>query len=678
MERQQLSTLKNNKIFKNVNVENLNIDELKGSLLTINQGEILFRKEEESNSIFLVVSGEINLLEKDLEGETDTLIFHENDFFGHEEFLTGTVRGATAVALRDSYIFEFSKVEIDSLIEQEPEILNNIYSSVPDIQSEDESEDKSENIEVETEDTIEQIDELSSTDSEVKEPDDFSSIEEELEKELSAELENMGVNAGSKSEIEENMNPVSEEDISETINLPNEEVKVTDEPVKEDLPAEEESEKLEDLNITSDEIIEDISKETNLESEIEHTDKQPTTKKEKQDTNGGYMTLEQLERINEAAKLVNSNIKIDDVLKNIVDVAVDLTDADRGTLYLVTKEKNELWSKIAMGSESKEIKLKMGEGIAGWVAEKGETLNIEDAQVDERFNVAFDISSGYKTKSILCFPIKNKNEEVVGVLQLLNSSNEVFRKEDENILNALSTHAALALQNADLVEQLLKSERISSLGKMANFLINDIKKPILVSKRYAEHMKNKELDEDVIKVVDMLLEQLNNIADLVQSTSSYSDSQTILRSSNIGINELLEDYVNRVDSYVRSMNCKIETEFDDDVNVKIDSKEFFQCFNHIIKNACDAMPEGGTININTKKAEDKLLLTVKDYGLGISESLHDKIFEPFMSHGKREGTGLGLSVTKKIIEEHGGTISVKSELGEGATFSVTLPISLAV
>jgi len=390
------------------------------------------------------------------------------------------------------------------------------------------------------------------------------------------------------------------------------------------------------------------------------------------------MTLEQLERINEAAKLVNSNIKIDDVLKNIVDVAVDLTEADRGTLYLVTKEKNELWSKIAMGSESKEIKLKMGEGIAGWVAEKGETLNIEDAQVDERFNVAFDISSGYKTKSILCFPIKNKNEEVVGVLQLLNSSNDVFSKEDEDFLSALSTHAALALQNADLVEQLLKSERISSLGKMANFLINDIKKPILVSKRYAEHLKNKELDEDVIKVIDMLLEQLNNIADLVQSTSSYSDSQTILRSSNIGINELLEDYVNRVDSYVRSMNCMIETKFDDDVNVKIDSKEFFQCFNHLIKNACDAMPEGGTINIDTKKAEDKILLTVKDYGLGISESLHDKIFEPFMSHGKREGTGLGLSVTKKIIEEHGGTISVKSELGEGATFLVTLPISLAV
>ena len=669
MERQQLATLKNNKIFKNVNVENLNVDELKGSLLTINQGEILFRKEEESNSIFLVVSGEINLLEKDLEGETDTLIFHENDFFGHEEFLTGTVRGATAVALRDSYIFEFSKVEIDSLIEQEPEILNNIYSSVPDIQSEDESEDKSENIEVETEETIERIDELSSTDDDVKEPDDFSTIEEELEKELSAELENMDVNSENKSEIE---------DISEIIDLPNEETKVTDEPEKEDLPIEEESEKLEDLSNADNEIIEDISEEANLESEIEHTDKQPTTKKEKQDTNGGYMTLEQLERINEAAKLVNSNIKIDDVLKNIVDVAVDLTDADRGTLYLVTKEKNELWSKIAMGSESKEIKLKMGEGIAGWVAEKGETLNIEDAQVDERFNVAFDISSGYKTKSILCFPIKNKNEEVVGVLQLLNSSNEVFRKEDENILNALSTHAALALQNADLVEQLLKSERISSLGKMANFLINDIKKPILVSKRYAEHMKNKELDEDVIKVVDMLLEQLNNIADLVQSTSSYSDSQTILRSSNIGINELLEDYVNRVDSYVRSMNCMIETDFDEDVNVKIDSKEFFQCFNHLIKNACDAMPEGGTININTKKAEDKILLTVKDYGLGISESLHDKIFEPFMSHGKREGTGLGLSVTKKIIEEHGGTISVKSELGEGATFSVTLPISLAV
>jgi len=175
----------------------------------------------------------------------------------------------------------------------------------------------------------------------------------------------------------------------------------------------------------------------------------------------------------------------------------------------------------------------------------------------------------------------------------------------------------------------------------------------------------------------MLLEQLNNIADLVQSTSSYSDSQTILRSSDVGINELLEDYVKRVDSYVRSMNCKIETEFDDDVKAKIDSKEFFQCFNHIIKNACDAMTEGGIINIITKKANDKILISFKDYGMGISEGLHAKIFDPFMSHGKKEGTGLGLAVTKKIIEEHGGTISVKSELGEGATFLVTLPISSA-
>jgi signal transduction histidine kinase len=320
----------------------------------------------------------------------------------------------------------------------------------------------------------------------------------------------------------------------------------------------------------------------------------------------------------------------------------------------------------------------MGEGIAGFVAKSGEIVNIEDVQSDPRFKSDFDKASGYETKNMLCFPISNKEDEIIGVLQLLNSTNGKFSEIDEGFLSALSIHAALALENAELVEKLLKAERVSSLGKMANFLIQDIKKPILVSKRYAEHMKSKELPEDAVQVVDMLLEQITQVADLVQSTSSYAEGKTILRTVNTSLNKTLEDFVERLDSFVESNKCELLKDFDKDVKVKIDSKEFFQGFQHIIKNACEAMPEGGNIYLTTKQTGNEVKISFKDSGLGISDLVKDKIFEPFMSHGKKEGTGLGLTITKNIVEAHDGKIEVESMLGSGTTVTISLPVSSAL
>ncbi len=387
------------------------------------------------------------------------------------------------------------------------------------------------------------------------------------------------------------------------------------------------------------------------------------------------MTFEQLDRINKAAHLVNSNVKIDDVLRNIIDVSVSICEADRGTLYLVDKSRNELWSKILQGNEPRKITLKIGDGFAGWAAANKDVVNVEDASLDERFNDAFDRSSGYTTKSVLCFPVKNKNDVVVGVIQLLNSKNGSFTKLDENFLYALSTNVALALQNADLVEQLLKTERISSLGKMANFLIEDIKKPILVSKRYAEHLKKKELSADVVNVIDMLLDQLNNIADLVQSTSNYSEGKSILQSDSVNLNEALDEFVDRVDSYVQSMQCKIIKSYDTDIEITLDTKEFYQGFKHLIKNACESMPTGGEIALSTKNNGNQISIIIKDEGTGIPAGFSEKIFEPFMSYGKKSGTGLGLSVTKKIVEEHNGSISASNNVDRGSTIVITLPIT---
>ncbi|HXX64146.1 MAG TPA: cyclic nucleotide-binding domain-containing protein, partial [Bacteroidota bacterium] len=158
-------------------------------------------------------------------------------------------------------------------------------------------------------------------------------------------------------------------------------------------------------------------------------------------------------RIIEAAKVLNSTLDLDKLLSVILETALGLVDGDRGTVYILDQERDELWSRVLKGEEHIEIRMPKGSGIAGYVAATGDTLNIADAYYDPRFNPEIDKRSGYRTRSILCMPMKNRDGTIVGVFQLLNKHTGTFTAEDEAVLGALSVHAAIALENARLYEQ---------------------------------------------------------------------------------------------------------------------------------------------------------------------------------------------------------------------------------
>lgn len=783
MENQLQIALSRNKLLKNADISKVDLQNVRGKLITIAEGEILYREGDIADIIYLVVSGEINVLKKRLLGKTKSYIFVENDFFGHEEFFEETTRTSTAVALRDSYIISLTREEVDTLIQQEDEVYVNLREPVIEI-DEDILSQKEEKVKAVQEEKTEDPhwappfeeklftkDEFKSADTVELQNKSWETFEDEEKKTFDfgepqkpavpvaeepvkddkivfdesaflnedgipraevdiPETEHLPEPPAEKKKIEEDLNdalfqilsgtqeipftmPAKEEKpvfnetddsffsafnlkepvVDENAFIPRQEPPDIEIPEREDSIPEASFEekniiepKVNGTSLPEDFGIRDIfglAEEKHDTAEITEEPALPrfqqeqdhkVTEEEKSPVPGrGEMNVNELQMIIKAAELVNSDIRVEEVLKNIVDVATNLTSADRGTLYLIDNERSELWSLITMGDETREIRLKIGEGLAGYAAQSGEIINIKDVKKDPHFKPDFDKASGYTTRNMMCFPIKNNKSQIIGVLQLLNSSAGEFSKRDEEFLAALSVHAAMALQNSELVEKLLESERIQSLGKMANFLIQDIKKPILVSKRYAEHLRSKQLQPDIVQVVDMLLEQLTQVADLVQTTSSYSEGKTILRALNVSLNNTLVDYFARIDQYAAGRNCRITTEYDKDVTVKIDTKEFYQCYQHIIKNACDAMPDGGKIHVSTKRIDKGVEIFIQDNGYGIPEGMKDKIFEPFMTYGKKEGTGLGLSITKKIVEAHKGSIAVESAIGEGAKFIITLP-----
>lgn len=163
--------------------------------------------------------------------------------------------------------------------------------------------------------------------------------------------------------------------------------------------------------------------------------------------------VRRLERIIEASKLINSALDLDELLKIILETALKIVDGDGGTVYLVDEKRQELWSKVLEASKPVHIRLPIGKGIAGFVAATGDTLNIPDAYLDARFNPEVDKKTGYHTKTILCMPMRNKDGKIVGIFQLLNKRDGTFTAEDENAINALSAHAAIAIEKARLYEE---------------------------------------------------------------------------------------------------------------------------------------------------------------------------------------------------------------------------------
>lgn len=144
---------------------------------------------------------------------------------------------------------------------------------------------------------------------------------------------------------------------------------------------------------------------------------------------------------------------IDVLLKVIAEETKIAIQADRCTVFLFDKSTNELWSKVALGMDSKEIRFPADRGLAGYVVQTGEPLNIPDAYNDPRFNPDIDRQTGYTTKTILCMPIKNNKQEIIGAFQVLNKKCGVFNKSDEDLLVAIGGNASIALENAQLFER---------------------------------------------------------------------------------------------------------------------------------------------------------------------------------------------------------------------------------
>ncbi|MEW6683703.1 MAG: GAF domain-containing protein [Nitrospirota bacterium] len=161
----------------------------------------------------------------------------------------------------------------------------------------------------------------------------------------------------------------------------------------------------------------------------------------------------------DVATSVAQTLDLDVLVAKIIHKVSDLLDAERSTLFLVDPETDELWSKVAEGSGESEIRFPRSLGLAGTVATTGEIVNIEDAHRDPRFNAAIDKQTGFRTRSVLSVPVRNREGTIIGVTQAINKRRGVFDRHDEDLLQALASQIAVAIENSQLYQRTVGMKR---------------------------------------------------------------------------------------------------------------------------------------------------------------------------------------------------------------------------
>src|SRR3954454_18981915 len=159
---------------------------------------------------------------------------------------------------------------------------------------------------------------------------------------------------------------------------------------------------------------------------------------------------ERLAAILAISQKVNSQRELSALLDLIAREAISLLDCDRASIFLLDRETNELWSKVALGSDEI-LRFDAQRGIAGHAALTGDTINVSDAYGDPRFYQGIDGRTGYRTRNLLAVAVRNQHGEIIGAFEALNKRAGIFTSRDEESLTALASHAAVAIETAQLI-----------------------------------------------------------------------------------------------------------------------------------------------------------------------------------------------------------------------------------
>jgi signal transduction histidine kinase len=411
-----------------------------------------------------------------------------------------------------------------------------------------------------------------------------------------------------------------------------------------------------------------------------------------------------LSTLSEVTELVSRIPDIKEVLHLVLHRAMTAVQSRIGSIMLLDEPTQTLRIAAAEGLEDTIVvgtTVRVGEGIAGKVLQTGEPVLVEDVEHDQRFTKINDPK--YDTSSFICMPLR-AHDRIIGVLNLSKKSGQKsFSELDSKFLSTLLGHIGFAVENARLLKEAkeaalqlrhvvhekssqleLAQHQLRQSGKFAapHHLIarmsHELRTPLTTALGYTQLLVSKVEDRQLRQVATRIFYETQRATDTVRNLLAFVEQARPDKHPE-NLNTILTKTLERKAYDLRLANVEVQADLAPDLpTVMVDAAQLQQVFLHVLNNTCQAMTEHETVRqlrVRTSQAGKALRIAMADTGPGIAPEHLQHVFTPFFttkSQGK--GMGLGLSIAHDIVRAHQGTIALSSQVGEGTTVVIELPI----
>jgi len=412
-------------------------------------------------------------------------------------------------------------------------------------------------------------------------------------------------------------------------------------------------------------------------------------------------SVDELTALGDVGRALSSTLDLETVLQTIVTRANQLTGTAGCTIWEYDEPREEFRLRVSHYADAADAAvlqalgrvtvMRKGQGVTTRVVERREPVQIDDITVEGAYESPIRrplVEAGHR--ALLGVPLLSE-DEVIGVLAVTRKTPGEFEPETVRLLSTLATQSALAIQNARLfleIEDKGRQLEVASQHK-SEFLANmshELRTPMNAilgfSEVLAEGMfgeindKQAEYLRDILESGRHLLSLINDILDL----SKIEAGRMELELEDFDVRGAVDNALTLVRERAGRRGIALGRVIDERVGtIRADERKVKQVLLNLLSNAIKFTPEGGRVDVRAAVNDTMLEVSVADTGVGIAPEDQEAVFEEFRQVGtaskKVEGTGLGLALSRKFIELHGGRIRVKSEVGVGSTFTFTLPLS---
>jgi signal transduction histidine kinase len=392
-----------------------------------------------------------------------------------------------------------------------------------------------------------------------------------------------------------------------------------------------------------------------------------------------------------------SIVDLEDLSNNLVRTVSRALEIEKSSLFLSDEVKGAFNLKASIGLDEEEVKetllLRDDALIQRLMKEQKAVVKEEVEMVQDGTNAPQVIERMGHLEAEISLPIISK-DKLIGILNLgYKEGKEIYSNEDLELLSTLANQAAIAIENARLYENLKQSQdiirradRLSSLGLLTAGLAHEIRNPLVAIRTFTQLLPERYNDAEFREGFQGLaLKEVDRICGLINDLLSFArPSRPNVAEENV--NEIIDGIGRILETEAKEKGVNIIRDFATNLpRVWIDREQMKQVFMNLILNAIQAMRDGGSIFISTRlhmnsdasRSGQFVQVEIRDTGIGIPEENLDHIFDPFFT-SKDEGSGLGLSISHQIVQEHGGYVVVESKVGKGTTFFINLPIGRAI